>query len=121
MISNYLYLQLYIFRDTVSIQNVAQAAVSVCSSLAFVCIGLARAWASTAVPSMTAPSCAEDQLEQLHQLRTLASQNQTSSLYSSSGSLLANSSDVSIRDILRNCSNPHLLTQVRTYTQIYYL
>ena len=117
MISNYLYLQLYIFRDTVSIQIVAQAAVSVCSSLAFVCIGLARAWASTAVPSMTAPSCAEDQLEQLHQLRTLASQNQTSSLYSSSGSLLAtdNSSDVSIRDILRNCSNPHLLTQVRTY------
>ena len=87
--------------------------MSVCSSLAFVCIGLARAWASTAVPSMTAPSCGADQLHQLDQLRTLVSQNQT--LYSSSDSLLAadNSSDVSIRNILRNCSNPHLLTQVR--------
>ena len=30
-----------------------------CSSLAFVCVGLARAWASTAIPSMTHGQCGD--------------------------------------------------------------
>ena len=32
---------------------------AVCSSLAFISIGLARSWASTAIPSMTSTTCGE--------------------------------------------------------------
>ena len=38
---------------------------AVCSSLAFISIGLARSWASTAIPSMTSTTCGDTDIREI--------------------------------------------------------